>query len=91
MDYTVGFLFFHFFEDFTMKQHKDIFFEINPVIAERFLESSEELRASGLKTTKSGKAYVFIKPGYLAEALELVQIIWQRMSLEAQQQEKAFK
>lgn len=71
-----------------MSKHKDIFFELNPIIAERFLESSEDIRASGLKTTK-GKPYVFIRPGFLQEALELTQLIWERMSLEASSKKTA--
>lgn len=62
------------------KKHEDIFFELHPLIAERFLESSEGIRASSLKTTKTGKPYVFIRKGFLTEALELVQIIWEELS-----------
>lgn len=65
------------------KKHKDIFFELNAVIAESFLENSKEIRASGLKTTSKGQPYVFIKTGYLQEALELNQLLWKRRSLEA--------
>lgn len=89
MDYTVGFLFFLFIWRITMKkQHKDVFFQLDPVIAESFINASEEIRASGLKLTSKGKPYVFIREGYLQEALELVQLLWERKSLEAQ--DKAF-
>ena len=85
MDYTVGFLFFHFFGDFTMAlKQKDVFFELDSVIAEDFIRNSHEIRASGLKLTKTGKAYCFIRPGFLQEALELVQLLWERRSLEVQ-------
>lgn len=87
MDYTVGFCSFINLGVITMKtnnKHKDVFFQLDSVIAERFLESSEEIRASGLKLTKTGKPYVFIKQGFLAEAIELTQLIWEAMSIEAQ-------
>lgn len=71
-------------------KHKDIFFELSAEIAEGFLNNSEEIRASGLKTTSKGQPYVFIKAGYLQEAIELVQLLWERKSLEVQTKKQAY-
>lgn len=71
-------------------KHKDIFFELSAEIAEGFLNNSEEIRASGLKTTSKGQPYVFIKADYLQEAIELVQLLWERKSLEALEKKQVY-
>lgn len=63
----------------TKKEHKDVFFKLKPEIAERFLAASKEIRASELKLDKHQQPYVFIKQGFLQEALELNAILWERL------------